>query len=56
MGAKNAVETPPAPVKNRWQTEKMSCKTMKQNENDRNYKKESTPVVGNKPNGKSQLE
>ena len=28
---------------------------MKQNENDQNHKKESTPVVNNKPNGKSQL-
>ena len=35
--------------------EKMTCKTMKQDENDQNYKKESTPVVDNKPNGKSQL-
>jgi hypothetical protein len=28
---------------------------MKQNENDQNHKKESTPVVDNKPNGKSQM-
>ncbi len=28
---------------------------MKQNENDQNHKKESTPVVNNKPNGKSQV-
>ena len=28
---------------------------MKQNENDQNHKKESTPVVNNKPNGKSQF-
>ena len=28
---------------------------MKQDENDPNYKKESTPVVGIKPCGKSQL-
>ena len=28
---------------------------MKQNENDQNHKKESTPVVDNKPNGKSQV-
>ncbi len=28
---------------------------MKKNENDQNHKKESTPVVDNKPNGKSQL-
>ena len=33
----------------------MTCKTMKQNENDQNHKKESTPVVDDKPNGKSQL-
>ena len=32
----------------------MTCKTMKQNENDQNHKKESTPVVDDKPNGKSQ--
>ncbi len=29
----------------------MTCKTMKQNENDQNHKKESTPVVDDKPNG-----
>ena len=29
---------------------------MKQNENDQNHKKESTPVVDDKPNGKSQFE
>jgi hypothetical protein len=28
---------------------------MKQDENDQNYKKESTLVVGKKPNGKSRL-
>jgi len=28
---------------------------MKQDENDQNHKKESTPVVDNKPNGKSQV-
>jgi hypothetical protein len=28
---------------------------MKQTENNQNHKKESTPVVGNKPNGKSRL-
>jgi hypothetical protein len=28
---------------------------MEQDENDRNHKKESTLVVDNKPNGKSQL-
>jgi quercetin dioxygenase-like cupin family protein len=28
---------------------------MKQDENDQNFKKESTPVVGKKPNGKSRL-
>ena len=33
----------------------MTCKTMKQNENDQNHKKESTPVVDDKPNGKSQV-
>ena len=33
----------------------MSCKTMKQNENDQNYKKESTPVVDINPYGKSQM-
>ena len=33
----------------------MTCKTMKQNENDQNHKKESTPVVDDKPNGKSQI-
>ena len=33
----------------------MTCKTMKQNENDQNHKKESTPVVDDKPNGKSQF-
>ena len=33
----------------------MTCKTMKQNENDQNHKKESTPVVDDKPNGKSQM-
>ncbi len=52
---KNAVETPPAPGKNRWWTGKMNCKTMKQTENNQNHKKESTPVVGIKPYGKSQL-
>ena len=31
----------------------MSCKSMKQDENDQNYKKESTLVVGKKPYGKS---
>ncbi len=28
---------------------------MKQDENEQNYKKGSTPVVGMKPNGKSQV-
>jgi hypothetical protein len=39
IGTQNGVEPPPAPGKNRWRTEKMSCKTMKQNENEQNYKK-----------------
>jgi hypothetical protein len=34
---------------------KNELQIMKQDENDQNYKKESTPVVGKKPNGKSQL-
>ncbi len=29
----------PRREKNRWRTEKMTCKTMKQNENEQNYKK-----------------
>ena len=29
---------------------------MKQDENEQNYKKGSTPVVGKKPNGKSRLD
>jgi hypothetical protein len=33
----------------------MSCKSMKQDENDQNYKKESTLVVGKKPYGKSRF-
>jgi len=33
----------------------MSCKTMKQDENEQNCKKQSTLVVGNKPNGKSRM-
>ena len=33
----------------------MNCKTMEQDENDQNHKKDSTPVMDNKPNGKSQL-
>jgi len=53
--AKNGVETPPAPDKTQWRTENMSCKSMKQDENDENNKKEPTPVVGWKPYGKSQL-
>jgi len=28
---------------------------MKQDENEQNHKNESTPVVDNKPNGKSQI-
>jgi hypothetical protein len=55
MGAKNAVETAPAPGKNRWRTRKENCKSMKQTDNDQNYKKESTPVVGMKPYGKSRI-
>src|SRR5271155_5302249 len=39
IGTQNGIEPPPAPGKNRWRTEKMSCKTMKQNENEQNYKK-----------------
>jgi hypothetical protein len=37
----------PVPDKTRWLTEKMSCKTMKQDENDQNYKslKLGGPVV-----------
>jgi hypothetical protein len=54
IGANNGVETPPAPDKNQGRTGKKNCKNMKQDENDQNYKKESTPVVGKKPNGKSQ--
>jgi len=53
--AKNGVETPPAPDKTQWRTENMSCKSMKQDENDENNKNEPTPVVGWKPYGKSQL-
>ena len=33
----------------------MNCETMEQDENDQNHKKDSTPVMDNKPNGKSQL-
>jgi len=33
----------------------MSCKTMKQDENGQNHKKESTTVMGNKPNEKCQI-
>jgi len=39
IGTQNGVEPPPEPGNNRWRTEKMSCKTMKQNENEQNYKK-----------------
>ena len=35
--------------------EKMTCKPMKQDENEQNHKKEPTPVVGQKPNGKSRM-
>src|SRR5271170_7939226 len=55
IGAKIVRERPPTPEKNRWRTEKMSCKTMKQDDNDQNHKKESTPVVDKRPNGKSQM-
>jgi len=34
---------------------KKTCKTVKQNEHDHSHKKESTPVVDNKPNGKFRL-
>jgi hypothetical protein len=44
-----------ADKKNRWRTRETTCKTMKQNENNQNRKKESTPVLDNKPNGKSRL-
>ncbi len=47
--------TPPTLGKNRWRIEKMNCKIMKQTENDQNHKNQSTPVVGKKPNGKSQM-
>jgi len=43
-----------APVKNRWRTEKMSCKTMKQNEMSKITKKQSTPSW-RETNGKSQI-
>jgi hypothetical protein len=33
IGAKNGVETPPAPGKNRWRTGKMICKSVEQHEN-----------------------
>jgi hypothetical protein len=55
IGTQNGGEPPPAPDKIRWWTGKMTCKTMRQTENDQNYKKESTPVVGQKPYGKSRL-
>jgi hypothetical protein len=35
--------------------EKMTCKPMTQDENEKNYKKESTPVLGKKPYGKYQI-
>jgi hypothetical protein len=34
---------------------KKTCKSMKQQENEQNYTKKPTPVVGKKPNGKSRL-
>jgi len=33
----------------------MSCKSMKQDENDQNFKNETTTGVGKKPNGKYHL-
>jgi len=53
IGAKNAVETPPVQIKKPVADLKEACKTMNQNKNDQNHKKESAPVVDNKPNGKS---
>jgi hypothetical protein len=55
IGANNGVETPPTPGKKQVANLKMSCKTMKQDENNQNYKKESPLVVGKKPNGKSRV-
>jgi hypothetical protein len=54
-GSKKGIGTPPAPGENRLQTEKMICKSMNEAENDQNHKKESTPFVDNKPNGKSRV-
>jgi hypothetical protein len=34
---------------------KKTCKSMKQQENEQNYTKKPTPVVGKKPNGKSRF-
>ena len=39
VGAQNVVKTPPAPGKDRWRSEKTSCKSMKQDENKQNHKK-----------------
>jgi hypothetical protein len=36
--------------------EKSPCKLMKQGENEQNYEKGSTLVVGKNPNGKSQFD
>jgi hypothetical protein len=33
----------------------MICKFMKQDRNEQNYKKGHKPVVGQKPNGKTQI-
>ena len=38
----------------RKKTEKKTCNSMKQDKNERSYKKEPTPVVGLKPHGKYQ--
>jgi hypothetical protein len=54
-GAQNRVKTTSRAGKNRWRTGKMICKFMKQDKNEQTYKKRPTPVVGQKPNGKSQI-
>jgi hypothetical protein len=40
---------------NHWRTGKKTYKSMKQQENEQNYTKKPMPVMGIKPNGKSQL-
>jgi hypothetical protein len=45
-------ETTSRAGKNRWRTGKMTCKSMKQDKNEQNYKKGPTLVVGKKSNGK----